>query len=1166
EDGDIYSAGVATNEPSIGYDECALRYAKKWTVEAFLKTSENYFFEYPINAAYYPGASVGYSQVTVRSLATDMAMNSSDYGSLNLPSGFATTGYTVNEFYTAKDFPVLVEETNLQHRNSDLPRIPFTAFFNFSSDKYTGTQGYAITLNDMHGKARRVAHYGTGQMGIPLDQRLSEVVYTYASKNTEITTVANQKRKVNSLDNEVVVLKNDASDRTAADMEIQELGVDYEFFMDTREASHTSADGYLGFNIDLTSPLVFGLTAFPNLTVNVGRTRTAVTNKVIRKTGILIRTDAYDGQSHITTSNKVFDPMTGEPLLTTVNNSFDQAIYNYNIPARLAYDRMGEAYKNWGMSFEGLLSVDRDCGYFSMQGLPAEQLSRLVKGDLCVVTDFTPGGGSCGSHSEICDHPAFVYVGEDAGVALFENAGVSDDIGTAGVEMKIMRSGRRNHLTAKAGNVTAMADPTIDRTVTSGTVTINLPDASTGTVPFSYGAIDQVLNASAVTYSDAWDLEREVEERLVEVENSFCRCLYVSFDYTGTPPNCPVEVTFRTADGNNNIYIVDPIPSGSCGATGLNNCEKIICSSGNFTNISYRFLDGPCTDITGVTFDVLASPEGECGTSTCNECLIAGGIIGGVTGTCNPPLWRADFTINGRVYTDYSGINLPAYQCDIIPASANYDFCHRFICSSQPIIVSDVRLEFSDCEGDISSDWEIIDGSCNHGTSGGTGGGSTTNVPLATASFDIGQRGIWRPYRNYVYVDERTANHKNVSGPIDLATDGQLANDLVLFDWQNPFFTQASGAQKWKMTNEITKYGRNGEEMENRDIIGLYSAALYGYKDNLPIAVGANAAFVELAFDGFEEYSDPAITSAEENGNFDFECLDSEKTTSLTYNVLGGYQGETTIWIDKKYYPNLPLPNDAFLLLQDHLGNEYEAAAGVSAVNPLDPSATGSTIAFRGDICALTLTSIQSCELPTGSPLTGRVVLRWKNSFSGSGCNVAVDPNFAHSGDRSMKINSTTTFDQKTLQLESNRRYVFSAWVRRFSELPTPTFDDGRDWVAINMGSTSINVKPAGAIIEGWQRMEAIFTYTGDPLSLTLNASAGAWNIDDIRIFPEDGSLQTYVYDPNDYRLQAVLDNNNYATFYHYDEEGNLFLIKKETARGIQTIQETREYIKDSSM
>ena len=70
---------------------------------------------------------------------------------------------------------------------------------------------------------------------------------------------------------------------------------------------------------------------------------------------------------------------------------------------------------------------------------------------------------------------------------------------------------------------------------------------------------------------------------------------------------------------------------------------------------------------------------------------------------------------------------------------------------------------------------------------------------------------------------------------------------------------------------------------------------------------------------------------------------------------------------------------------------------------------------------------------------------------------------------------------------------------------------------------------------------------------------------DDIRLFPEKGNMQSYVYDPSNFRLKATLDNNNYATLYSYDDEGNLYLIRKETIRGIKTIQESVGFQKENN-
>ena len=63
---------------------------------------------------------------------------------------------------------------------------------------------------------------------------------------------------------------------------------------------------------------------------------------------------------------------------------------------------------------------------------------------------------------------------------------------------------------------------------------------------------------------------------------------------------------------------------------------------------------------------------------------------------------------------------------------------------------------------------------------------------------------------------------------------------------------------------------------------------------------------------------------------------------------------------------------------------------------------------------------------------------------------------------------------------------------------------------------------------------------------------------DDIRIHPFNGEMVSYVYDPVSLRLVAQLDQNNYASFYEYDEDGTLVRKKEETQRGIQTVQETR--------
>jgi hypothetical protein len=72
------------------------------------------------------------------------------------------------------------------------------------------------------------------------------------------------------------------------------------------------------------------------------------------------------------------------------------------------------------------------------------------------------------------------------------------------------------------------------------------------------------------------------------------------------------------------------------------------------------------------------------------------------------------------------------------------------------------------------------------------------------------------------------------------------------------------------------------------------------------------------------------------------------------------------------------------------------------------------------------------------------------------------------------------------------------------------------------------------------------------------STSAAPVYFDDIRIVPFNANMKSFVYNPINLRLMAELDENNYATFYEYDDEGTLIRLKKETERGIKTIKETR--------
>ncbi len=152
-----------------------------------------------------------------------------------------------------------------------------------------------------------------------------------------------------------------------------------------------------------------------------------------------------------------------------------------------------------------------------------------------------------------------------------------------------------------------------------------------------------------------------------------------------------------------------------------------------------------------------------------------------------------------------------------------------------------------------------------------------------------------------------------------------------------------------------------------------------------------------------------------------------------------------------------------------------------------------------------------------------------------------------------------------------SKEYIISGWVQEevISNVTTYSQYVGIDVSFFNnadnsqIGATQ-SFKVSGFIIDGWQRIIGKFTA---PAEADSNIKIGLANnnpngtdafFDDIRVFPYNGTLKSFVYDEDTQRLMAELDENNYATYYEYDYEGGLVRVKKETEKGVYTIQETR--------
>jgi len=147
-------------------------------------------------------------------------------------------------------------------------------------------------------------------------------------------------------------------------------------------------------------------------------------------------------------------------------------------------------------------------------------------------------------------------------------------------------------------------------------------------------------------------------------------------------------------------------------------------------------------------------------------------------------------------------------------------------------------------------------------------------------------------------------------------------------------------------------------------------------------------------------------------------------------------------------------------------------------------------------------------------------------------------------------------------------KYIVSGWVKEGDNVQKKTYESTIvvSFESSSMGNTAELVfPPSGEIIDGWQRIVGILEvpsgYEDGVIVIKLNCKNRErldCFFDDIRFLPYNGNLKSFVYDSDNSKLMAELDENNYATFYEYDQEGGLIRVKKETEKGIMTIQESR--------
>jgi|GEM_PF-1908104 len=465
--GEIRTSGVATNEPEQTREENPLTAIDNRLLDVDLWSrmvagDAMRAAEGPIGRTLLPAASVGYGRVVTRSIY----------------SGKTTPGFSIQEFYTAKDAPFdrqiggigrTVDRTPVdRHEFNTVPGLAgkgdigvgVVVDASFTQDHVVATQGSRFIIQDMHGAPRRSAAYG-GLYGNPESWLLTGETRTdYFGAGEGIPVV---RRLGDSIHN-------------------VSLGEEVDVAMETRRQSDVmvsaAVEGDASFTfLALWTPSFTDATVKAVLGYDFRTLSTHTTSKVIRYPLIPRRTTSFaDGMSTVS-ENVAFDAATGVPVITRTYDGYHGlelehsstghvgTYHSFSIPAGWEYPAMSQKALNERLvlkSVSGGLQITKTVAgpvySLSFGGSDAAAvtagLGRLAEGDLVRLTNGSTDHGMYHIDTIIGTTVQLVPV---APTLASSNTSTS-----VVVNLEVVRSGRTNAPSASIGSFTTYGTPAAD--------------------------------------------------------------------------------------------------------------------------------------------------------------------------------------------------------------------------------------------------------------------------------------------------------------------------------------------------------------------------------------------------------------------------------------------------------------------------------------------------------------------------------------------------------------------------------------------------------------------------------------------------------------------------------------------------------------------------------
>ncbi|NVK63403.1 MAG: hypothetical protein HWE22_02400 [Flavobacteriales bacterium] len=411
------SSGVATYEPiASGGDEIALRRPKFFTHNQKKAPSEEFYTEFPLNEEVYATASVGYSNVRVRSIS---------YSGLNA----MVPGYTDHQFYTAKDYPVRISHTNIE-QGTELRKPGLLGIAGISKRRFGLSYGVNIVTNDMHGKFKAKTVYS--QNGSVIYSMRHMYHATDGELKNELPTILTD----GSLDNKRIIGQHS----------------DFLTFLNKSESNFSSVS--LKAQADVTLPFQVVPSAYPGASTFENTIYTSLTTKITYQSGIIDTVFVEDNGRSKYTTNLLYDAMSGAAIVTEVipeKGPGTRKMYDYNYPAYWKYKELGQDSENARVIRSNITGADAviDAGeetYFN----PGDRLSVFEVAPAPIV----PGISTYVSDFWVIENEATeeLYLADKDGVLFNPTAGTI-------YRFKVIDPGNKNATDVSMANVSSLIGP-----------------------------------------------------------------------------------------------------------------------------------------------------------------------------------------------------------------------------------------------------------------------------------------------------------------------------------------------------------------------------------------------------------------------------------------------------------------------------------------------------------------------------------------------------------------------------------------------------------------------------------------------------------------------------------------------------------------------------------